>query len=166
MQAKNIQCGETYAATMSDKEVALTVKEIVTIKDGKQSKTFVNGWIPGDTIDVYRVPVTNVPVADLIDEVKNHQRLLHEEAARVAERKARDNAKKAKQFRAVDLLAAAIGSQPVHERYGGAGKKDYVPWDDTKGAVIAHYGEIVINTQAIDLVIAFFETQNNSELKS
>jgi hypothetical protein len=155
MQASKIVLGETYAYPHDGEERAFIITTHTTVKstNNKTSNT-VGGFYTDDNGN--RVTLANLDVADIIGEWTRHEELKAKEAKLRAEKQAVLDALKERQLLAVDLLAKAIGAQAVHERYKPYGQKDWMPWDDKKGAVIAHYGEIIINPQAIESVIAAF----------
>jgi hypothetical protein len=95
-------------------------------------------------------------VSRLIDEISKRRDYIDAQAAKAAKAKAEHEARAAKQWLAVQLLAKAIGAQAVKKRYPGYKGADYVKWDQHEAAVIADGYSLEVNEEALDNIIATF----------
>lgn len=158
MQASRINVGGHYAANIQGKYemkvVDLYVTEISTVKSSDGTKSYVTGWY-GSKDD--RTEVKRLPVADVIDDLANHTALQAQKEKEEAERKAKQEAREAKQWDVVQRLAKAIDAQAVKSRYGSHRYGDGDKWDQNAPAVIVDGSSIQINEHAFDNLEAFLQ---------
>jgi type IV secretory pathway VirJ component len=158
MQTSQIKLGEDYAVNHGGRVVAMRVFEIISRKRRDKTENTIGGFVDdGDK----RTEIEVFP-KDVVSTLGEHQQLQAMRKAAEAERLREKAERNTLQRRAIQLLAKAIGAQPVLVRYSHGGKdENYVPWSMDRPAVIVDSeNNIEVNAPAWASLVAFLERVN------
>jgi predicted RNA-binding protein with TRAM domain len=153
MQASKINLDNEYAANWKGREVAIRVTELRTTRNRTGVTNHVIGYL-ADADGALKGEKVAIEVKDVIDDLAKHTALNAEKKRRADEYQARQDARAAKQIKAVTLLAEAIGAQAV---IGNRYSRD-VTWDSNAPAVLVDSHGIELNEEAIPGLLAFLES--------
>lgn len=153
MQAKDIKLGAHYAAEFENSVVDLYVTKVHTVRDTDGIKSYVSGWA-GATED--RREVKTLPVAKVLSDLALHQNLMAEREKNERERKAKQEAREAKQWALARRLAKAIDALPIKSKYGHRSDNPS-NWDGNwdMALVFCDGSSIEVNEHAFDKLNTF-----------
>jgi len=161
MQTSQIKLGEDYAVTHGGRVVAMRVIEIISRKRRDKTDNTIGGFIDdGDR----RTEIEVFP-KDIISPLGEHQQLQAMRKAAEAERLREKAERNTLQRKAIQMLAKAIGAQPVLVRYSHGGRdENYVPWSmDRPAVIIDSENNIEINAPAWPALVAFLDRIRTSQ---
>lgn len=160
MQASRITLGGEYAVNYGGKLRRLRAVEIVTTRDSKQTTNKVGGYIDDVRDDDGHLKLLYYEVANILDEANKYDALMKEKQAIADAAKAKEDARLAKQRRAILLLTKAIGVPAIVKddaiKYGSP---EYRRLNELReGPHIAEsYSGLDVDPKAYDALIAYFE---------